>query len=42
MRFTAADIAIPDSQLARDITELVRDTPTPARNAPVSASPRAA
>jgi len=29
MRFTAADIAIPDSQLARDITELVRDTESP-------------
>lgn len=29
MRFTAADIAIPDSKLAREITELVRDTESP-------------
>ncbi len=29
MRFTAGDIAIPDSQLAREITELVRDTESP-------------
>lgn len=29
MQFTVGDIAIPDSQLARDITELVRDTETP-------------
>ena len=29
MRFTIGDIAIPDSQLAREITELVRDTESP-------------
>jgi hypothetical protein len=29
MRFTVGDIAIPDSQLAREITELVRDTESP-------------
>nr|WP_315592104.1 HD domain-containing protein [uncultured Cupriavidus sp.] len=29
MHFTAADIAIPDSKLAREITELVRDTESP-------------
>lgn len=29
MRFTTGDIAIPDSQLAREITELVRDTESP-------------
>lgn len=29
MRFTGADIAIPDSKLAREITELVRDTESP-------------
>lgn len=29
MRFTAGDVAIPDSKLAREITELVRDTESP-------------
>lgn len=29
MRFTVGDIAIPDTQLAREITELVRDTESP-------------
>jgi hypothetical protein len=29
MRFTVGDIAIPDSKLAREITELVRDTESP-------------
>lgn len=29
MHFTVGDIAVPDSQLAREITELVRDTESP-------------
>ncbi|MGE4340970.1 MAG: HD domain-containing protein, partial [Pigmentiphaga sp.] len=29
MHFTLGDIAIPDSKLAREITELVRDTESP-------------